>query len=101
VLLARTDVIGPGDLGAFASHASLSHAAAIDSTVPAAIPDEGIDLEQIERTLVEKALEKADGNVTRAARLLNLTRDTMRYRIEKFGLSPAAPAQGGQGETSS
>ena len=69
--------------------------------MPASIPDEGIDLEQVERTLVEMALEKADGNVTRAARLLNLTRDTMRYRIEKFGLSPSAPAQEGQGDTSS
>ncbi|MCL4688060.1 MAG: sigma-54 dependent transcriptional regulator [Burkholderiales bacterium] len=103
VLLARTDVIGPGDLGAFASQASPMHAAAagaaIDSGVPAAIPDEGIDLEQIERSLVEKALAKADGNVTRAARLLNLSRDTMRYRLEKFGLSPAARAQEGPGET--
>jgi DNA-binding NtrC family response regulator len=105
VLLARTNVIGPGDLGAFASHASFSPAAAagaaIDFAVPSAIPDEGIDLERVERTLVEMALEKAEGNVTRAARLLNLTRDTMRYRIEKFGLSPPAPAQGGQGDTSS
>jgi transcriptional regulator with GAF, ATPase, and Fis domain len=39
------------------------------------------------RRLVEQALARADWNVTRAAKLLNLTRDTLRYRIEKFGLS--------------
>lgn len=49
------------------------------------IPDEGIQLEQVERELVRRGLEKA-GNVTHAARLLGLTRDTLRYRIEKFGL---------------
>ncbi len=53
-------------------------------------PDDGLDLEQVERRLVEQALAKADWNVTRAARLLNLTRDTLRYRIEKFGLAPPA-----------
>ena len=100
VLLARSSVVGPEDLGAFASHASLSHVtaagASIDSAVPASIPDEGIDFEQIERRLVEMALAKADGNVTRAARLLNVTRDTMRYRVEKFGLAPPAPALEGE-----
>ncbi|MGE5095323.1 MAG: sigma-54-dependent transcriptional regulator [Betaproteobacteria bacterium] len=51
-------------------------------------PDAGVDLEQVERRLVEQALSKAEWNVTRAAKLLNLTRDTLRYRIEKFGLVP-------------
>jgi DNA-binding NtrC family response regulator len=101
VLLARSSVIGPEDLGALASYASLSRVTAagttLDFAVPASIPDKGIDLEQVERKLVEMALEKSEGNVTRAARLLNLTRDTMRYRIEKFGLAPTAPAQGDRG----
>jgi two-component system, NtrC family, response regulator AtoC len=59
------------------------------AALPTAFPDAGVDLERIERQLVEQALAKADWNVTRAAKLLNLTRDTLRYRIEKFGL--AAP----------
>jgi len=45
-----------------------------------------LNLENVERTLVLQALEKSSWNVTRAARLLGLTRDTLRYRIEKYGL---------------
>ena len=44
-------------------------------------------LEDTERTVVVKALERTGWNVTRSARLLGLTRDMMRYRIEKMGLS--------------
>jgi transcriptional regulator with PAS, ATPase and Fis domain len=62
------------------------------STAPEGFPEAGVDLEQLERRLVEQALAKADWNVTRAAKLLNLTRDTLRYRIEKFGLA-APPAE--------
>ena len=57
------------------------------SGAPEAFPEAGVDLEQLERRLVEQALAKAEWNVTRAAKLLNLTRDTLRYRIEKFGLT--------------
>jgi transcriptional regulator with GAF, ATPase, and Fis domain len=38
----------------------------------------------VERSLVLKALEKTEGNVTRAARLLGLTRRTLQYRLEKI-----------------
>ncbi len=51
------------------------------------IPEEGIDIEEVEKTLLKKALEMAGGNQTKAARLLNLGRDAFRYRIQKFGLN--------------
>ncbi len=47
----------------------------------------GLNLEELERDLVIQALERAKGNQTRAAALLGLNRDQIRYRIEKFGLS--------------
>ncbi len=50
------------------------------------LPAGGVDLEEVECTLIAQALEAARGNKTRAARLLRLTRDTLRYRLEKFGL---------------
>jgi DNA-binding NtrC family response regulator len=50
------------------------------------IPDEGISLEENERTLVARALEKTGGNQTQAARLLRITRDTLRYKMKKFHL---------------
>jgi two-component system response regulator AtoC len=48
-------------------------------------------LEDMEKAIVEAALKRADGNVTGAARLLNSTRETLRYRVEKFGLGKTLP----------
>lgn len=49
-------------------------------------PDEGISLEGIERELLLRALEKAGGNQTRAARYLDISRRTFIYRMEKHGI---------------
>src|SRR5262249_33769745 len=55
------------------------------------LPAAGIDLEQLERSLLVQALERTGWNQTRAASLLGLNRDQIRYRIEKFKLErPAA-----------
>ncbi len=52
--------------------------------------EEGLDLEALvgglERRLVEAALVCADGNQTRAARLLHLNRDKFRYRLKQYGI---------------
>ncbi len=50
------------------------------------IPDEGLSLEDNERRLLVGALEKTGGNQTQAARLLRITRDTLRYKMKKFNL---------------
>ncbi len=50
------------------------------------LPASGVDLESLERSLVVQALERAGWNQTRAAALLGLNRDQIRYRIEKFKL---------------
>ena len=50
------------------------------------LPDEGISLEDVERELLLAALEKHNWNQTRAAAFLNITRSTLVYRMEKFGL---------------
>jgi two-component system, NtrC family, response regulator AtoC len=51
------------------------------------LPPAGLDFDALERSLVIQALKQAHGNRTRAASLLGMSRDQMRYRIEKFGLS--------------
>ncbi|HXE76423.1 MAG TPA: sigma-54 dependent transcriptional regulator [Candidatus Xenobia bacterium] len=51
------------------------------------LPPQGIDLEELERSFVIQALRRAGGNQTKAAALLGLNRDQIRYRIEKFGIS--------------
>ena len=54
------------------------------------IPHGGIDIEGVERKLIKRALEMTRGNQTRAAKLLNITRDALRYRMQKFGLFGAS-----------
>jgi transcriptional regulator with GAF, ATPase, and Fis domain len=50
------------------------------------LPASGINLEELERSLVVQALERSRWNQTKAAGLLGLNRDQIRYRIEKFKL---------------
>lgn len=54
------------------------------------IPDKGLplnnELEKIEKMIIEKALEKTKGSKTKAAQLLGLTFDSLRYRIEKLNI---------------
>ena len=50
------------------------------------IPAEGLSLEELERELIVKALDRARGNKSQAARLLNLTRRTLYSRMERHGL---------------
>ncbi len=51
------------------------------------LPAHGLVFEDLERDLVRQALERTGGNQTRAARLLGMTRDQIRYRIRKFALA--------------
>ncbi|MBZ5617147.1 MAG: sigma 54-interacting transcriptional regulator [Acidobacteriia bacterium] len=63
-----------------------------DPSVPMAVavnpdmPTDGLSLEDNERGLVVRALDKTSGNQTQAARLLRITRDTLRYKMKKFNL---------------
>jgi two-component system response regulator AtoC len=50
------------------------------------IPPEGISLEKVEEALVRQALRMTDGNQTKAAKLLDISRDALRYRMQKFGI---------------
>ncbi len=58
-----------------------------DEQVPFRLPPEGIRLEDVERELLRQALAQAHGNKSRAARLLGLSRHTLLYRLEKYGLA--------------
>src|SRR3974390_1063670 len=65
---------------------------------PLFIPEGGTSLEDVEHALVELALHQSHGNQIKAAKLLNISREALRYKMKKFGLShteeeePAAPA---------
>ena len=53
------------------------------------IPEEGTSLEEVERAMVELAMRQANNNQTQAARLLDISRDALRYKLKKFELVPA------------
>lgn len=53
------------------------------------LPDEGISLEEVEKEILLQALEKNEWHQTKAARYLNISRKTLIYRMEKFGLAPS------------
>ena len=89
VLLTPTDMITPGQLGLCPSLVPVSsQEPAFDAETMSAIalPRHRVNLAEAEKELVEKTLERAGWNVTRSAKLLGLSRDMMRYRIEKLGL---------------
>ena len=60
------------------------------------LPDEGINLEEVERELISRALERCAGNQTQAARYLDISRRTLIYRMEKHGLASADFADSGE-----
>jgi two-component system NtrC family response regulator len=68
------------------SHFPMLAAADGDLSTGMGLPPEGINLEALERTLVVQALDRSGWNQTKAATLLGLNRDQIRYRIEKFDL---------------
>ncbi len=57
------------------------------SAVSAPAPVNSLSLDQLERDALVKALDRTSWNVTHAARLLGISRDTLRYRIDKHGLA--------------
>ena len=79
MLLSDADVLTLDDL-ALGTGAALRLSGQVD------LPPGGVDLEELERSLVAQALERTSWNQTRAAQLLGLNRDQIRYRIEKFQL---------------
>ncbi|MCA9732232.1 MAG: sigma-54-dependent Fis family transcriptional regulator [Deferribacteres bacterium] len=57
-----------------------------NGTMSVSIPESGISLEAVEKALLQKSMEMAAGNKAKAARLLHLSRETLRYRLRKFNL---------------
>ncbi|HMV87325.1 MAG TPA: sigma-54 dependent transcriptional regulator [Blastocatellia bacterium] len=57
----------------------------VESSAPLfRLPEHGTDLEQVELSLVRQAMERSGGNQTRAAELLGISRDQLRYRLKKL-----------------
>lgn len=55
------------------------------------LPPDGVVLDEVEMSLVRQAMERSNGNQTRAAELLGISRDQLRYRIKKIEDTPESP----------
>jgi len=84
MILEESSLIAAASLPISISHAEPRQAASAEAQVE--IPDEGMSLVDNERQLLVRALEKTGGNQTQAARLLRITRDTLRYKMKKYNL---------------
>lgn len=94
VALEGTQELMAVNLNSYLSEQPLLKKGAIDID----LPNEGIDLEKIveelERTLLLKALDRTRGIKKKAAELLHINFRSMRYRLEKYGLNHGLDPQG-------
>jgi two-component system response regulator AtoC len=84
VLLGSDHVIHVEDLPAEIRWAR--PAATTGAGCPFVLPEEGVNLDEVERGLLVQALERTGSNQSASARLLGISRYALRYRMEKFGL---------------
>ena len=56
------------------------------SSVRVSLPPSGVPLEELEREVLRQALLQCGGNVSRAARFLQISRQTLIYRMKKYEL---------------
>ncbi len=87
ILLCENDTITVDDLPPeMTNGAQPMAAAAVASGEYFRLPPEGVNFEDVERSLIMQAMERTDNNITKSAKLLGLTFRTLQYRLEKFGI---------------
>ncbi len=86
ILHAGVEELRPEHLPPELRGAAAAAAAARRPEKLAAVPQDGLVLEDAERKLIQEALDRSSGNQSRAARLLGISRDTLRYRLKKHNM---------------
>jgi DNA-binding NtrC family response regulator len=84
ILVGQGSELTPQDLGLEKGSEGVSQQAAAGDGGTPILPDEGIDLQALEEHYIRKALEKAGGNETKAAKLLRMSYYSFRYRRKKL-----------------
>lgn len=62
------------------------------------LPPDGVNFEDVEKSLIMQAMDRTDNNITKSAKMLGLTFRTLQYRLEKFGLNKAEEEADGTNE---
>lgn len=85
VVLENTEIIQPEHLPQWlTNHLTVKQPSDNNKFI---LTESGISLEGVEKDLLTQALEKAGHNKSRAAKLLNISYDTLRYQLKKFGIT--------------
>jgi transcriptional regulator with PAS, ATPase and Fis domain len=84
ILLCENDTITSEDLPPEMTQGT--SLASLDGDVQFRLPPEGVNFEDVERSLIMQAMDRTDNNITKSAKLLGLTFRTLQYRLEKFGI---------------
>jgi len=94
ILLSENDTITTEDLPPEMTQASGS--VSVDGDSQFKLPPEGVNFEDVERSLIMQAMDRTDNNITKSAKLLGLTFRTLQYRLEKFGIKKDDNSDEGQ-----
>ena len=85
ILLSENDTITLDDLPPeMTQSGGVSQVSATDENFK--LPPEGVNFEDVERSLIMQAMDRTDNNITKSAKLLGLTFRTLQYRLEKYGI---------------
>jgi DNA-binding NtrC family response regulator len=84
VVLENTETILPKHLPAALTNGKFAERHQSGAFV---LPEEGISLEELEKDLIRQALKRTSNNQTKAAKLLGISYDSLRYQIKKFGIA--------------
>ena len=86
ILLCENDTITLEDLPPEMTQSRAAGAAVGSGDSQFKLPPEGVNFEDVERSLIMQAMDRTDNNITKSAKLLGLTFRTLQYRLEKFGI---------------
>jgi DNA-binding NtrC family response regulator len=95
VLLHEGDEIHAGDLGLSRAATGAGAVEVEASGIRVDFSRGGVSLAQVERTLILEALKAARNNRRRAAELLDISAETLRYRLEKHGIESGEAGRAG------
>jgi len=98
ILLCENDTITMEDLPPEMTQTRAMGAAASGGDSQFKLPPEGVNFEDVERSLIMQAMDRTDNNITKSAKLLGLTFRTLQYRLEKFGIKKDGDGTGEEEE---
>jgi len=99
ILLSENDTITLEDLPPEMTQSRAAGAAAGGGDSQFKLPAEGVNFEDVERSLIMQAMDRTDNNITKSAKLLGLTFRTLQYRLEKFGIKKDGDGTGEEEES--